>query len=101
MTKESQEFNGDLSESDREKLMLLHNKSLMAAEEQEGHQQLQLQQQEKMTDALIRDSNPAFQSTIESQLLDSLRLKSDKDSSNGKLINWSIYNAGKQTIIVL
>lgn len=58
-------------------------------------------EQHKMTDALIRDSNPAFQRTIESQLLDSLRLKSEDNGGDGKLINWSIYNAGKQTIIVL
>ncbi len=52
---------------------------------------------------MIRDNNPAFQYNVEKRLLDSLTQKYNATTreKEGKLINWSIYNAGKQTIIVL
>ena len=51
-------------------------------------------------DLMVRDPNPGFRQNVEDSVMDSLRLKSDAES-NGKLINWRIYNAGQQTIIVL
>ena len=54
------------------------------------------------SDIMIKDTNPVFQENVENQLLNSLREKSKgKGKAKAKLINWSIYNAGKQTIIVL
>ena len=55
------------------------------------------------SDIMIKDTNPVFQENVENQLLNSLREKSKGDAGGrkAKLINWSIYNAGKQTIIVL
>ena len=54
-------------------------------------------------DALIRDTNASFQREVEQQVLKSLRDKSSASDGNlkRKLINWSILNSGKQTIIVL
>lgn len=54
----------------------------------------------KEKDVMIRDSNPAFQQNVEKQLMESLKHKYEGENGK-KLINWSIYNAGKQTIIVL
>ena len=48
-------------------------------------------------DIMLRDNNPLFQENVEGKVLNHLQKKGNKE----KLINWSIYNNGKQTIIVL
>ena len=48
-------------------------------------------------DIMLRDNNPLFQEKVEGKVLNHLQKKATRE----KLINWSIYNNGKQTIIVL
>ena len=52
---------------------------------------------ETREDIMLRDNNPLFQENVEGKVLNHLQKRGNKE----KLINWSIYNNGKQTIIVL
>ena len=55
-----------------------------------------IQSESTAEDIMVRDNNPYFQDKVEGKVLGHLQKKSKE-----KLINWSIYNSGKQTIIVL
>ena len=52
-------------------------------------------------DIMIRDPDPIFRENVEAKVMNSLQQKSKMAADGRKLINWNIYNAGQQTIIVL
>ena len=90
---EAEGFNGDLSEIARESVVPNDWKQPKEIQEDINNKQ-------QLNDVMIRDSNPKFQENIEKQLMSSLQQHRKKHAQE-KLINWHIYNAGKQTIIVL
>ena len=68
------------------------------AEEDKQHQKYKTTEGEEDEDIMLRDTNPYFQDKVEGKVLNHLQ---NKPGKRDKLINWSIYNSGKQTIIVL
>ena len=83
----------------------MYSKSENQAKDTEGKQRSEHHQKYKTTeegeeDIMLRDTNPYFQDKVEGKVLNHLLQKNPR-STKEKLINWSIYNSGKQTIIVL
>lgn len=84
----------------------MYSKSENQAKDTEGgkqrseHHQKYKTTEEGEEDIMLRDTNPYFQDKVEGKVLNHLLQKNPR-STKEKLINWSIYNSGKQTIIVL
>ena len=76
----------------------MYSKSENQAKDTEHHQKYKTT--EEGEDIMLRDTNPYFQDKVEGKVLNHLLQKNPR-STKEKLINWSIYNSGKQTIIVL
>ena len=78
----------------------MYSKSENQAKDTEGGKHQKYKTTEEGEDIMLRDTNPYFQDKVEGKVLNHLLQKNPR-STKEKLINWSIYNSGKQTIIVL
>ena len=81
-------------------LTQMYSKSESQAKDTEEHHHQKYKTTEGGEDIMLRDTNPYFQDKVEGKVLNHLLQKNPR-STKEKLINWSIYNSGKQTIIVL